>query len=511
MTKAAVIAILPCGLVTGGVTSWTVRLLNALAPERSCGLILHAPAKGVAPARIELDSRIRVFDLSGMKRLEEANGDVDEFAAAYGDVVAELAGDGCAVLLPSLLGDCYGACAQVTREEDLNVRVVGFAHSDNAYDVRVIEHYEGMLSNAAGVSAALTRILREKWGERANDVRQIATGVEVGVVRSSRPNGAPLRLAYTGRMDESVKRVTALIAMSDELTKRGVAHELTLVGDGPAETELDRMISARRTSSLQRIVRTGGVTPDRVRETLRTSDVFVLASRYEGLSVSMLEAMSEGCCCVVTRVNSGAEEAIEDGVNGVLVSCDDGMDVVGRAFADRIATLTREQISKIGHAARATVIARYSMESHAKAVGRLLDEAASKPARSWPADRRAAFTSAPGIVGSGTVPAGADNLLREVMDSLRGKNVVVHGTGRHSMELSHVLREYLAQIGAFVDEDPQKRGSAFLGKPVLGPDVVAKIGATDVVISSHLHQDAIWSRRDVYERQGLRVHRLYAS
>ena len=37
----------------------------------------------------------------------------------------------------------------------------------------------------------------------------------------------------------------------------------------------------------------------------------------------------------------------------------------------------------------------------------------------------------------------------------------------------------------------------------------SETGATDVVISSWINQHAIWSRRAVYERQGLTVHTVY--
>jgi hypothetical protein len=45
--------------------------------------------------------------------------------------------------------------------------------------------------------------------------------------------------------------------------------------------------------------------------------------------------------------------------------------------------------------------------------------------------------------------------------------------------------------------------------PVVAPRDAGATGATDVVISSWINQGVIWSRRRVYEAQGLTVHRLY--
>ena len=46
-------------------------------------------------------------------------------------------------------------------------------------------------------------------------------------------------------------------------------------------------------------------------------------------------------------------------------------------------------------------------------------------------------------------------------------------------------------------------------RPIVAPHDAGETGATDVVISSWINQNAIWQRRAVYERQGLKVHTLY--
>lgn len=413
------------------------------------------------------------------------------------------------VLFPTLLGDCFGACAALTQDPSVDVRLAGLAHSDNGYDARVIEHYEPVLARAGAVSSRLAESLRAKWPAREHDVRLVANGVEHGSGQRSR--GGPRTITYTGRIEESTKRVSALIHMSDVLRGRGIDHTLRIVGDGPAAGAIDRMIEERRVASGARIERISAATPERVRELLRESEFFVLASRTEGLSVSMLEAMSEGCCCVVPAHRSGAAEAIESGVSGVLLKTDSAATArsAGEDLAEAIASTSRERAAELGEQARAVVLARFGIEAHLRAISELIDEAAGDRARRWPDGRSAAFTALPGQVGSGTVPRNADKRLREIMDSLRGRSVAIHGTGRHSFELAHVLGEYAGEIRVFVDDDPARQGIEFLGKPVVAPQEAGSLGVTDMVISSHLHQDAIWARRHEFSRQGVRVHQLY--
>jgi len=56
-----------------------------------------------------------------------------------------------------------------------------------------------------------------------------------------------------------------------------------------------------------------------VQELLRKASIFVLPSRYEGLPMVLLEAMSQGTACVSYDCISGPADIITDGVDGILV------------------------------------------------------------------------------------------------------------------------------------------------------------------------------------------------
>jgi hypothetical protein len=104
-----------------------------------------------------------------------------------------------------------------------------------------------------------------------------------------------------------------------------------------------------------------------------------------------------------------------------------------------------------------------------------------------------------------------------VLRALAGRRVLIHGCGAHSRSLEAVFRAAPVEIVAFADEDSSAaqssaddhRSSWLLGLPVVLPADAASTRATDVVLSSWLHEAALWSRRAVYEQQGIKVHRLY--
>jgi FlaA1/EpsC-like NDP-sugar epimerase len=141
----------------------------------------------------------------------------------------------------------------------------------------------------------------------------------------------------------------------------------------------------------------------------------------------------------------------------------------------------------------------------------MLDAVGREPPRSWSADRPAAFTARDDAGGSGSVPPDGARRLASVLDRLGGRRIVVHGTGEHTRQLADVLKSASVSLVAFTDDDRQRHGSVLLGRPIIAPHDAGETGATDVVISSWINQSAVWRRRAVYERQGIRVHTLYSA
>jgi glycosyltransferase involved in cell wall biosynthesis len=72
---------------------------------------------------------------------------------------------------------------------------------------------------------------------------------------------------------------------------------------------------------LHKSIRFAGFVED-VRPYLATGDIFILASRTEGLPIALLEAMAMGLPVIATRVG-GIPEVVVDGETGILVPPDD--------------------------------------------------------------------------------------------------------------------------------------------------------------------------------------------
>jgi glycosyltransferase involved in cell wall biosynthesis len=140
---------------------------------------------------------------------------------------------------------------------------------------------------------------------------------------------------------------------------------LALVGDGPLRPALGEQADAL---GLNGSVRFLGTVP-RAWRLLPHFDVFVLPSRWEGMSNGLLEAMAAGRPIVATTVG-GNPELIADGETGLLVPPENP-----EALAAAILRLVRDPAlaRRLGEAARRRVVQDYTLEAVVRRMENLYD------------------------------------------------------------------------------------------------------------------------------------------
>jgi glycosyltransferase involved in cell wall biosynthesis len=183
---------------------------------------------------------------------------------------------------------------------------------------------DAVLAVSDGVAASIVRPRWSRFGPMP-PVETLLHGVEPGSV----PRGPEAR-ARARHLLELADRTpvvgcvanftpkkdhAGLLVAIGEVRKLVPDVVLILVGSGPLEAELRARVRER---DLEGTVRFLGSRDD-VLELLPGLDLFVLGSRFEGLPISLLEAMSAEIAVVATSVG-GVPEAVTDGVEGTLVA-----------------------------------------------------------------------------------------------------------------------------------------------------------------------------------------------
>lgn len=159
-------------------------------------------------------------------------------------------------------------------------------------------------------------------------------------------------ILFTGRL-VAVKGVPILLRALARVNRPEL--HLVLAGEGADRASLEALVDEL---GLRTQVTFADYVKD-VKPYLRAADIFVLPSLGEGISNSLLEAMSAGVACVATRVG-GAAELLEQGRNGILIE-PNTVDELAQALATLAGD--SELRNRYGQLARDSVLARYDIGS----------------------------------------------------------------------------------------------------------------------------------------------------
>ncbi len=155
------------------------------------------------------------------------------------------------------------------------------------------------------------------------------------------------RLAYQKGFDILIGAVPALIEKHPHLT-------VNICGGGALMADLQSQISDLGLSDHVKLLGNWS----NVAPLLAIADIFVLSSRFEGLSRAMLEAMAAGVPVVATKVQ-GVEEVITDGVHGLIVQPEDPVDL-SRALIHMVEH--SEMRKQMGIAAQKHIMSSYTTD-----------------------------------------------------------------------------------------------------------------------------------------------------
>lgn len=238
-------------------------------------------------------------------------------------------------------------------------------------------------SRQQAVIAVSQEVARSIGSRRGPPVHVIPNGVDAGALRTAalprevarRELGLPLDVPVIGTIGGVApkKGHVDLVRAAARLTRRFPDAMVAVVGlelePGPVRTQItaeglqDRVLLLGYRAEASRL--------------LRAFDVFTLASRYEGMPVSLLEAMALGLPVVATGAG-GVPEVVTSGRDGLLVAPGDDA-ALGAAWEELLTDPARG--ADLGTAAAATA-ERFSLRETVRRTQDVYDAALADRRRS---------------------------------------------------------------------------------------------------------------------------------
>jgi glycosyltransferase involved in cell wall biosynthesis len=226
------------------------------------------------------------------------------------------------------------------------------------------------------VSHELEEMLLKKFRVSEGRVVRISNGVDTSFyspneverqqVRASLGyKSSDLVLGFSGRLDP-VKNLDLLLNIFKSSNPRDYPFRLLVVGDGPDRLRLEERCHAM---GIAPYVTFAGQQLE-IRPYLRAMDVFLLTSLREQMPLTVLEAMAVGMPVVVTSVGE-LPQIVEEGVEGFVRDLNAPLETFVQLFQPLLCQATR---SRMGDAARRSVLEKFNREGMLKSYTRVISE-----------------------------------------------------------------------------------------------------------------------------------------
>lgn len=176
---------------------------------------------------------------------------------------------------------------------------------------------------------------------------------------------ATLRLLTVGRLAPEKAHAGLLQAIATA-TNAGAKVHLSIIGDGPLRTDLERQTKELGLSEC--ITFLGAQPPSVVRKHIGQSDVNVMSSLMEGLPVALMESQAQ-CRPVIAPSVAGIPELVRHNENGWLFTAS-RWDELAQCIIEA-ASMERPQLQNLGAAGRDRVAQLHSIDASAKTLALL--------------------------------------------------------------------------------------------------------------------------------------------
>lgn len=219
-----------------------------------------------------------------------------------------------------------------------------FQNKKYSFKVEILRSIQKMVAkNALSVitpSYYLQGIV-EGWGVKKEKIKVIYNAVNFDDVNISDKKWAQEKIGINGKIIVSIARLVPwkgfemLIKIWPELLKKNQDLKLIIVGDGPEQDNLERLIKTN--NLIENVFLVGKKNHQEISDYFSSADIFVLNSGYEGLSHVLIEAMAHKVPIIASN-KGGNSELVKNNENGLLVEYNDS-----QAWQEAILNLSKNK------------------------------------------------------------------------------------------------------------------------------------------------------------------------
>ena len=169
------------------------------------------------------------------------------------------------------------------------------------------------------LSETVKKTVQEVYQLPAEKIPVVFNGVDLNkcVVKTDYSSGDIFTIVHVGRFANEKNHIMLVKAFC-AFHKQVKNSRLVLLGDGENRTKIENCI---KENLLEDCVELAGIQPY-VYGYLGAADIFTLPSHYEGIPLSLIEAMGTALPIVATRVG-GIPDMVKDGESAILVDVDE--------------------------------------------------------------------------------------------------------------------------------------------------------------------------------------------
>lgn len=151
----------------------------------------------------------------------------------------------------------------------------------------------------------LDRDTQEQYSAYSDHVVKVSNSIHCREFLEREREEGKLRLIYTGRLSDG-KNLQPVI---EAVKRTELVSRFWVIGDGEERERLEACADGD-----SRIIFTGAVRPEEVERYLKEADVMIMNSKYEGIPMTILEALSNSLPVISTDVG-GIKEALHFGID----------------------------------------------------------------------------------------------------------------------------------------------------------------------------------------------------